>query len=94
MGAEPDARPVSGPFNVGSGRGTTIIDLLSANAKVVGKEPILEFQPPVIGDVQSNVLGCSKLRKATGWTPTVSLEDGLRCIGEWMKPQVSLQSNE
>ena len=83
---------ISGPFNIGSGRGATVLELLAAISQVVGKEPILDFQPAVTGDVQSNVLDCSKIRQATGWAPTTSLEEGLRRTWEWMKPQIFRRS--
>lgn len=79
---------LSGPFNIGSGRGTTVLELLAAISHVVGNEPLLDFQPAVTGDVQSNVLDCSKIRQATGWAPATSLEEGLRRTWEWMKPQI------
>ena len=79
---------ISGPVNIGSGSGTTVLELLAAISQVVGKEPILDFQPAVTGDVQSNILDCTKIRQATGWAPTTSLEEGLHRTWEWMKPQI------
>lgn len=79
---------LSGPFNIGSGQGTTVLELVAAISKVIGKDPIFDFQPAVAGDVQSNVLDCRKFRDATGWVPSVTLEEGLLRTWDWMKPHI------
>lgn len=52
---------------------------------------IIAAQPlplPLPGDVSANVLDFSKIHNATGWQPTVSLDEGLQRTCAWMKEKL------
>lgn len=63
-------------FNVGSGKGTSINELVTIlkNKVAVPFSPI--YDSPVVGDLAYNVLSIDKL-KSYGWTPTIDLHKGL-----------------
>lgn len=73
-----------GTFNVGSGKGTSILDLGELVQSVTRREFGLQFRPARRVDVQSVVLDISKLGNRTGWCPTVGLEEGIRRTWEWL----------
>ena len=59
-------------YNIGTGIGTSVVDLLAA----IGSVPV-EWRQSRATDVEANVLDCSKLRQSSGWTPVISLAEGL-----------------
>lgn len=76
----------SGVFNIGTGKGLSVVELLRLISKTIGKEPALAFGPPFAGDVSRNIMSCEKLRVATGWWPRVNIEEGLARTWDWMRP--------
>ena len=78
----------SGTFNIGSGQGRSVREVVDLVAKTVGKNPIIEHRPMRKGDVQRNVLSIDAIKSLTGWTPTTSFEEGLAKTWEWMKTKV------
>ena len=77
-----------GSFNVGSGRGTRLLDVISKIEEVVGRKAELIFEPAQVGDVTANVLDISKIRQTTGWEPATSLDAGIAQTWAWMKPKL------
>jgi UDP-glucose 4-epimerase len=73
---------VTGPFNVGHGRETSVLDLIGAlnGASERGPLPEPEFAPERPGEVQRSCLDVSRARAELGWTAEVELGDGLRRI--------------
>ncbi len=78
----------SGPFNIGSGQGTALLDVVAGIEEVVGKKADLAFEPAQPGDVTANVLDISRIREATGWAPRTKLDDGIARTWSWMKPML------
>ncbi|MBK1644896.1 NAD-dependent epimerase [Thiocapsa imhoffii] len=78
-------REVSGVFNVGSGRGTSLIELLAIVARVTGSAPEVEFQPARGFDVRKVVLDITKARTTLGWTPQVGLPEGCQRYWDWLR---------
>ncbi|WP_277187170.1 NAD-dependent epimerase/dehydratase family protein [Caballeronia sp. BR00000012568055] len=64
-------------FNVGSGRGISLRELISVLRTVLEKPVEVDFKPSRGFDVPSNVLDISRARTLLGWTPTVTFEEGL-----------------
>src|SRR5262245_29393217 len=67
-----------GIYNVGSGIETSVTMLYARLAKHVGFSLAPHQGPPKPGEQRRSVLDCRKLQAAANWTPTVSLDDGLR----------------
>jgi UDP-glucose 4-epimerase len=69
----------TGAYNVGTGLETSVLDLIAALrplADAEGFEP--QFAPTRPGEVLRSVLDASRAREVLGWTPRVTLPDGLR----------------
>jgi UDP-glucose 4-epimerase len=83
-----DAGKASGPFNIGSGQGRSVREVLHLVAKAVGEDVLVEAKPLQPGDVQNNVLDISKIADVTGWKPTTTFEDGLARTWQWMQAKL------
>ena len=65
-------------FNVGTGHRISLLHLVAALNTILGTdlEPI--FQGPRAGDVRDSLASLDRIRKALGYKPIVSFEEGLR----------------
>jgi UDP-glucose 4-epimerase len=72
--------PVS-VWNLGSGRGTSVLELLRAFEKAVGRELPYEIVPRRPGDVASSYADPSKANAELGWRTTRSVEE--MCADTW-----------
>ena len=70
------------PINVGTGEDQSIREIAELVAKVVGYEGEIEWDTSKPDGTPRKLLDVSRL-KALGWSPTVSLEDGLRDTVDW-----------
>jgi UDP-glucose 4-epimerase len=68
----------TGAFNIGTGRQTSVIDLVEALGKLAGHEFEVEMAPPRPGEVQHIALDYSRAREELGYEPKVDLETGLK----------------
>jgi len=70
----------TGTYNIGSGKGHSLRNILSMIEKVTGKPLEIDYQPQRASDVQRIVLDTGRARKQLGWQAHVPLLDGLqRC---------------
>jgi UDP-glucose 4-epimerase len=76
--------PISGIFNVGSGTGHSLLEVLSSISEVIGIKPSVSWLPSRSFDVPRIVLDATKLRTATNWKCLVPLPDGIRITAEWL----------
>jgi UDP-glucose 4-epimerase len=72
--AESDA---TGAFNIGTGRQTSVLDLVEALGQIVGRELEAEFAPERPGEVRHIALDYTRAREQLGYEPKVDLRDGL-----------------
>lgn len=71
-------------FNIGSGRGHSLNELIRAIEKVTGRTADCRYSPSRAFDIPSNVL-CNKLaNQCLGWSPKVRFEEGLEKFAEWL----------
>jgi UDP-glucose 4-epimerase len=77
--------PISGVFNVGTGTGLSLRDILSHIATVVGTEPEVNWLPARSFDVPRIVLDARKLRLATSWNNVTSIQDGVEITADWLR---------
>jgi len=76
-----DSDNASGIYNIGSGVAITINDLAHLILKLAGKtnvEPVHE--PPRPGDIKHSQANINRAKKELGYSPSVSLEEGIREI--------------
>ncbi|MFC1516100.1 NAD-dependent epimerase/dehydratase family protein [Thermodesulfobacteriota bacterium] len=74
-----------GIYNVGSGKGTSVLDIVKLAAAVTGCTPDIQFHPPRPQDLKWNALSIEKTRKLFGWEPGVPLEEGIVETTKWIK---------
>lgn len=72
-------------FNVGSGRGTTLNELVAIIAAVTGERPEVEYVPGRALDVAANVLDVVRVREELGWSPRTELVEGIDLTWEWVQ---------
>ncbi len=70
-----------GVFNVGTGRGTSVNELVDAMRAATGRELDPVHADERLGDLRRSVLDPSRAQRELGWRAETSLEDGLR--GTW-----------
>jgi UDP-glucose 4-epimerase len=64
-------------FNVGSGRATSLLDVLEALSSIAGKSISRQFQPPRAGDIRHSVADVTRLNNAFPAHISTPLEQGL-----------------
>lgn len=81
------ALELSGPVgvvNIGSGRGTSLNELVEALFQTTGSRVPVHHFPPRRSDVPANVLDISRARRLLGWSPRTELGAGLARTWEWI----------
>ncbi len=73
---------VTGLYNVGSGEDLSIRDLAEIVARVVGYDGPAHWDVSKPDGTPRKLMDSSRLR-ARGWSPKISLEDGIRSTYEW-----------
>jgi nucleoside-diphosphate-sugar epimerase len=70
--------------NLGSGAEISIGELAARVARLLGGLPVHDLARAVVGS-QRQCADNAKLRRATGWQPRVSLEEGLAQTIDWLR---------
>ena len=85
---------ISGVFQLGSGIGTTLNELIEEISAVVGPgyRPAVRYEPFRAGEVRHNWTDVTKARDELGWTPRTSLPDGLSRTWAWFRDRVPVPS--
>lgn len=84
----PPAGPVAArTWNLGTGRGTSILDLIDALGRAAGRAPEFRLAPARIGEQQHSFLDVGKAERELGWRARTSLEDGIRMTYDWFVAQ-------
>lgn len=76
---------ISGIFNVGTGTGLSLRDILAQITRVVDMEPSVNWLPSRSFDVPRIVLDANKLKAATNWNVRTSIEEGVSVTAEWLR---------
>lgn len=70
-------------YNVGRSQPVELPAFLNAIERYAGKKAIVEEAPMQKGDVAATWADCSALQKDFGFSPRVSLDEGLRAFHQW-----------
>ncbi|MCC6224737.1 MAG: NAD-dependent epimerase/dehydratase family protein [Thermoleophilia bacterium] len=73
-----------GVFNIGTGRDTSVLELLAACRRVTAIDARATHAPPREGELERSVLDPTLAERELGFRPSVSLDDGLRATWEWV----------
>jgi UDP-glucose 4-epimerase len=76
-----------GIYNIGTGRETSVNELINVFSNVLGKEIKPEYAPPRKGEVSRISLNGEKAKKELSFVPKYSLEEGIGKTIDWYKNQ-------
>lgn len=75
-------------FNIGSGKGTTILAVGQTLSKLLGKSGLIQINKEFRkNDIRHCFADITKAKKFLGWEPKISLEQGLEELIEWSATQ-------
>jgi len=74
-------------LNVGTGRQSDTNTIHRLVAERLGRPPDAEHGPARPGDLRASALDSSKIHRLLGWSPKVSLEDGIASTVDWFVAQ-------
>lgn len=72
-----------GIYNIGTGKETSVNELVNIFSKILGREIKPEYAPPRIGEVGRIALENSKVIKELGFSPQISIEEGIKRTITW-----------
>ena len=81
-------------FNVGSGEGRSVRDVIAAVGVVLGKEIRVRWQHARPVDIPVSVLSIERARQLLGWEPNVGFEEGLARTIRWWREREAAQDSE
>jgi nucleoside-diphosphate-sugar epimerase len=77
---------VTGDVNIGTGRGSSVADVASSVARLLGREELLEVEPPGATQPGSTVIAAvERLQGEVEFTPRFDLETGLKSTVAWWR---------
>ena len=71
-------RDIAGSINIGTGRPSTVLDLVAAMGELAGADFTPVFEPPRLGELMHSCLDVTRAREELGWQASTELLDGLR----------------
>jgi UDP-glucose 4-epimerase len=74
-------------YNVGTGRGVTVLDLVAALNRLLGTSLTPAHGPQRAGDIRHSTADISRARGELGYEPSVSFEEGLSRTLKWYREQ-------
>jgi UDP-glucose 4-epimerase len=83
------SRGVSGAFNIASATRVTVNHLVELMTGASGIHPVVEHGPPRKGDVRHSLADISAAAKAFTYSPTVTLEAGLKEYMDWARREMA-----
>jgi UDP-glucuronate 4-epimerase len=72
-------------FNIGRGAPIDLMDFIAALERHIGRKAALNMMPMQPGDVEETWCDVSALRRAVGYQPRVSLDEGLAKTVAWFR---------
>lgn len=72
-------------YNIGTGRQVTVLDLVAALNRALGKNLTPQHSPPRTGDVRDSCADISRARRELGYDPQVTFEEGLDATLRWYR---------
>jgi len=77
--------PFRGIYNVGAGKAVTVLDLAKSILKLTGNTESLTFLGERAGDIRHSLAAVKCFQNETGWSPQISLLDGLHRTLSWAR---------
>ena len=76
-------------FNIGSGEGQSLLDIIATIETVTGRPLSLNFRPSRSIDASRNVLDISKARHELAWSPQITFSEGIRKMAAWLDGEMN-----
>ena len=72
-------------YNICSGRGLSIADVIEMLSAIASVKPVIETDPELVRPVENEIVigDHSKITSSVGWKPTIPLEDALRSVFDY-----------
>ncbi len=70
-------------FNLGTGQGTSVLQIIRAFSAACGRELPYQIDPRRPGDVTANYADCAKARELMGWEAKCDIDDMCRDSWNW-----------
>jgi UDP-glucose 4-epimerase len=72
-------------YNIGGGARVSLKEVFDLIARVSGRKITIDHQPPQKGDMRDTYADTTRARTDLGFAPSVTLEEGLRAMWQWME---------
>jgi UDP-glucose 4-epimerase len=76
-------------FNIGTGVGTSVLEIAKLLQQAAGTDAPIEFAPHRPGEQQESFVNVDKAKTVLGWRPEVELSEGLSKSYEWFAGRVA-----
>lgn len=70
-------------FNLGTGKGSSVLDIIKAFSAACGRDLPYVIEPRRAGDVTANYADCSKAKRELGWEARYDINDMCRDSWNW-----------
>jgi len=76
-------------FNIGTGVGTSVLEIVERLQKAAASKVPVEFAPHRPGEQRESFVNVDKAQSTLGWTPEVGLSEGLERTFKWFAGRAS-----
>jgi nucleoside-diphosphate-sugar epimerase len=84
-----EGAPAGAVYNVGGGEEATMREAIATLERVAGASVNVRTRPAARGDARRTAADVTRIRDELGWSPTTSLDDGLRAQWSWAVDRVA-----
>jgi len=81
----------NGCFNVGTGKETDINTIFEKVKKSTGSSQQITSGPALAGEQRRSVISYDLIRKILGWTPAVSLDEGIQKTVDYFRSKIKIK---
>lgn len=74
-------------LNLGAGRTVRLLDVVAELERALGTKAAIDWQPRQTGDVSRTWADTSAAMRELGWSPKISLEEGIARFAAWLAEQ-------
>lgn len=75
-------------FNIGSGEGRSLLEIVSCIEEVLGRPIKVEHKAARNFDVPTSILNVQRAADELGWRPETSFQEGLARMAEWVRMEI------
>ncbi|HKM40271.1 MAG TPA: GDP-mannose 4,6-dehydratase, partial [Patescibacteria group bacterium] len=78
-----------GTFNIGTGKESSLLEIVLAIEEALGHKIDIEFQPAKLGEERRSCLKTDLAKKVLDWQAQVELSDGIKRTIAWSKDNLN-----